>query len=319
MNNVYRARATLVLLLLCAVGILAACSQDETPEGPVAATEVVAQGLDQVAVTPPSVTPAPYPAETAVLLPPQVETAYPGGTVRVTAVSTPQPAATLPGTEAADVYLPLVAHPEDRATETAVPAATPKPPTATPTPIPTIDVAALQAELALQGLTFVPVKIGFHVGIGGNSAGLETWMRRLDEAGIPFFLKSVDNAQPILFAQELRKQSGVPHVLVYRKASGGDGSFNWDVPRYDLPPAEAAALHWQMHRDAFPPELDRSMVWLETINEVDKNQSEWLGQFAWPQPKWHWLRVSTGPPLAGHPASRSQNSGRHHRCWPSCS
>ena len=104
-------------------------------------------------------------------------------------------------------------------------------------------------------------------------------MRALDAAGIPFFLKSVDNAQPIFIAQELMKQSGVPHVLVYRKAAGGS-SYDWNVPNYSLPPAQAAEIHWQMHRDAFPPELDPSLVWLETINEVDKNVAEWLGQFA---------------------------------------
>jgi hypothetical protein len=32
--------------------------------------------------------------------------------------------------------------------------------------------------------------------------------------------------------------------------------------------------------DAFPPELDPDLVWLETINEVDKERSEWLAQFA---------------------------------------
>jgi len=151
-------------------------------------------------------------------------------------------------------------------------------PTATPPPIPTLDFAAIREELHAQGQEMATVKIGFHVSVGGNTEGLEEWMRRLDEAGVPFFLKSVDNAQPILFAQELKRASGVPHVLVYRKTSGGD--YDWDVPDYTLPPDQAAAVHWQMHRDAFPPELDPSLVWIETINEVDKNQAEWLGQFA---------------------------------------
>lgn len=29
-----------------------------------------------------------------------------------------------------------------------------------------------------------------------------------------------------------------------------------------------------------PPELDPSLVWFETMNELDKNRSEWLAQFA---------------------------------------
>ncbi|MEZ4592640.1 MAG: hypothetical protein R3D55_16060 [Chloroflexota bacterium] len=162
--------------------------------------------------------------------------------------------------------------------------ATPLPPTSspspTPTPIPTVDFTAVRAQLAAQGLTLAPVKIGFHTGLGGNSEGLEAWMRALDAAGIPFFLKSVDNAQPIFIAQEIMRQSGVPHVLVYRKAAQGGSSYDWNVPNYSLPPEQAAEIHWQMHRDAFPPELDPSLVWLETINEVDKNVAEWLGQFA---------------------------------------
>jgi hypothetical protein len=87
----------------------------------------------------------------------------------------------------------------------------------------------------------------------------------------------VDNAQPLYFAQQLRQASGVPHVLVYRKASGGD---HYNVPDYNLPPEQAALEHWQRHIEAFPPELDPNIVWLETVNEVDRTRSEWLAQFS---------------------------------------
>ncbi|MCC6606120.1 MAG: hypothetical protein IT327_23135 [Anaerolineae bacterium] len=197
---------------------------------------------------------------------------YPVSTPTAELIFTPPPIGTLDGD---DVYLPYVANP-DSATPTPLPPTE----TASPTPIPTVDFTAVRTELAAQGLALSPVKMGFHTGIGGNSTGLEQWMRALDAAGIPFFLKSVDNAQPIFIAQEIMKQSGVPHVLVYRKAAQGGSSYDWNVPNYSLPPDQAAEIHWQMHRDAFPPELDRSLVWLETINEVDKNQAEWLGQFA---------------------------------------
>ncbi|MBK7897300.1 MAG: hypothetical protein IPJ90_20930 [Anaerolineaceae bacterium] len=201
---------------------------------------------------------------------------YPASSPTAELIFTPPAAATLAG-EGSEVFLPLVNG--DEAVTT-----TPLPPTSTsipsPTPIPTVDFTAVRAELAAQGLALVPIKIGFHTGIGGNSEGLEDWMRALDAAGIPFFLKSVDNAQPIFIAQEIMRQSGVPHVLVYRKAAQGGSSYDWNVPNYSLPPEQAAEIHWQMHRDAFPPELDPSLVWLETINEVDKNVAEWLGQFA---------------------------------------
>ncbi|MBK8905915.1 MAG: hypothetical protein IPM53_32350 [Anaerolineaceae bacterium] len=242
-----------------------------TPTLPPAATP---EALSQVTASAP--TGYPLPGETPTGYPPPappvVTEPYPGVTPTAELIFTPPPVTTLDGD---DVYLPYVAGPE-AATPTPVPPTT----VPSPTPIPTVDFAAVRAELAAQGLALSPVKIGFHTGIGGNSEGLEVWMRALDAAGIPFFLKSVDNAQPIYIAQELMKQSGVPHVLVYRKASQGGSSYDWNVPNYSLPAVQAAEIHWQMHRDAFPPELDRSLVWLETINEVDKNQAEWLGQFA---------------------------------------
>lgn len=257
---------------------LSACSPPPTPTPPpppptgTAVSALSLAATNTATAANPAITP--YPAATR----------PPTGTAVAYPVASPPPAPAvtpLPPYPGA-IYLPIIGGAETAvavATATTTPTFTPSPtPTFTPTPIPTLDFPAIRSQLQNQGLALAPVKIGFHVGLGGNAAGLEEWMRRLDEAGVPFFLKSVDNAQPILFAQELRRQSGVPHVLVYRKAAGGD--YNWDVPDYSLPPAEAAAAHWQMHRDAFPPELDPGLVWLETINEVDKNQAEWLGQFA---------------------------------------
>ena len=156
------------------------------------------------------------------------------------------------------------------ATPTAAPTNTP-----VPTPTPTIDFAAVRQQLQANGQDLSFVKIGFHISGGGNRQGVDSWMRRLDEAGVPFFLKSVDDAGILFEAQQLVQASGVPHTLVYRRSGEG-----YDVPPYHLPPEQAAELHWQYHRDAFPSELDPSLVWLETINEVDKNQAEWLGQFA---------------------------------------
>jgi len=130
----------------------------------------------------------------------------------------------------------------------------------------------VRSDLQAAGQDLAFVKIGFHVGVGGNQVGLGEWMRRLDEAGAPFFLKSVDYAGPIYEAQQLMQASGVPHTLVFRSSG--------DVPNYDLPPEEAAWLHWEMHRNLFPPELDRNLVWIETVNEIDKNRSEWLARFS---------------------------------------
>ncbi|WP_420643864.1 hypothetical protein [Candidatus Leptofilum sp.] len=257
-----------ILLGLLWVTAVSACQSSPTPTPTVEPPAL----NTPAAISEASPSPVGYPLPTAV----PVTAAYPASSPTAELIFTPLPAATLDG-QGSDLFLPLI-NGDNPATATLLPPTnTPLP---SPTPIPTVDFTAVRAELAAQSLTLAPIKIGFHTGIGGNSEGLEAWMRALDAAGIPFFLKSVDNAQPLFVAQEIRRQSGVPHVLVYRRASLGGSNYDWNVPNYSLPAAQAAEIHWQMHRDAFPPELDPNLVWLETINEVDKNVAEWLGQFA---------------------------------------
>ena len=179
---------------------------------------------------------------------------------------------------------------------------------------PSLDFSALRAELALAGRELVTTKIGFHVGPGGNQTGLGDWMRCLDAAGVPFALKSADSAGQIFEGATLRAASGVPHLLIYRKSvvtpSDPDQNWNPDVPNYDLTPLQAAELHWRRHRDAFPPELQpfKSSIWVETINEVDKNRAEWLGEFAYHTAqlamaegfRWAAFGWSTGEPEPEH-------------------
>lgn len=218
------------------------------------------------------------PSATAVIppAPTLITPAPPTATETATAVPTAPPSNPTAEPKPDPLYLPLIGAAEPTtATPAAVAAADTPAPLPSPTPIPTLDFSALRTSLQAQGQTLQTVKMGFHTSLGGNQEGLTDWMSRLDEAGVPFFLKSVDNAEPLFRAQEMMAQSGVPHTLVYRRTGNG-----YDVPRYDLPPAEAAQLHWQLHRDVFPPELDPSVVWIETINEPDKSRAEWLAEFA---------------------------------------
>ena len=251
----------LFLLLLLLMGLATACLTDASP----AAATVAADGVAAVAETP-------YPAPSLALSATSVATAYPGP---AQPTATPgRPAATLAvgppaGGPTVQTFLPLIDS-EMRATPTPQPSPTPL-----PTPTPTIDFTAVRRDLNAQGKELAFAKFGFHLSVGGNRTGLGEWMRRLDAAGVPFFVKSADDAGPLVEAQNLLRASGVPHTLVFR--TSGD---EYDVPRYDLPPREAARLHWALHMAAFPPELDPSLVWLETLNEVDKERSAWLGDFA---------------------------------------
>jgi hypothetical protein len=124
--------------------------------------------------------------------------------------------------------------------------------------------------------------IGFHLGPGGNPTGIGDWMRNLDAAGIQFYIKSVDTYGVLNEAVELARNSGIRHVINYRMASSP--TYNYDVPNYNLSPSEAASIHWRATIDNLPPEykndpFHRDLVWLEVVNEVDKERSDWIGWF----------------------------------------
>ena len=192
-------------------------------------------------------------------------------TITPTATSVPPCSPVLPPLGSQKGYLPFLA----MSLATPPPLPPPLPP---PTPIsgpPPLDFNQIRADLQAQGLDLAFNKIGFHTGYGGNTTGLHDMLTLLDSHCVPFFLKSVDDAQHLYFAQQLMQQSGAPHTLVWRRTG-----LSFEVPNYDLPPAQAAQAHWQLHKNAFPPELDPSSIWIETVNEVDKERTEWLAEFS---------------------------------------
>jgi hypothetical protein len=204
--------------------------------------------------------------------------------------ATPSPASIIqPAVEfaAGDIFFPVIGGegvPPDTPTPTptslptevaevaALPAATPTP-APMPTPVIPIDFAALRAGLDAQGRDLAHNKIGFHVTFLEDREDLDDYMAQLDSNGVPFFLKSVDNAEPVYKAQELMRASGVEHILLFRTTA-------YDVADYDLNPEAAAELDWERELALWPPELDPSLVWFETLNEPDKNRAEWLARFA---------------------------------------
>lgn len=151
---------------------------------------------------------------------------------------------------------------------------------------PALDFAAIRAQLNPQGLDVAFAKIGFHDGPGGSRKGLDSYlMRCLDQAGVPFFLKSADYPDLIEKAAKLKWKSGVPHALVYRRSLPPNGVDNWnpDIPNTLATPEKAARDHWDLHRQYFPERLEpyKHLIWLETINEVDKEKGEWYGEFSY--------------------------------------
>ncbi|MBP8055071.1 MAG: hypothetical protein KA314_04485 [Chloroflexi bacterium] len=119
-------------------------------------------------------------------------------------------------------------------------------------------------------------KIGFHAGVGGNRNGIGAWMSRMDAAAKPFFIKSVDDYG---VCQEATQYTKANHTIVFRMTSHING-YNLNLPDYSLSPKAAAAKHWHFSMQALPPEFNKARVWLELINEVDKDRADWLGNFA---------------------------------------
>lgn len=144
-----------------------------------------------------------------------------------------------------------------------------KPPTPTPTPTPTpVDFEAVRQQLQAEGKALAHVKIGFHLGPGGNARGLGDYLTGLADAGVPAVIKSADAYG--VCAEALRASPN--HVTVFRM-SGGD----LELPNYDLPPEAAAEEHWARIVEALPPEFDKR-TWIEVMNEPDKERADWLGR-----------------------------------------
>lgn len=240
--------------------LVAGCNSEEVATSTFPPPPSSAATFESSASAPPSITPLPQAGITRI-------SPATAGTMESSATPDPPSIESEAFNWPNQAYVPIVVLPVQ---PTPTPTETPE-----PTPTPTIDFRAVRAQLQAQGQDLGFAKIGFHTGVGGNRTGLGEWMERLDAAGVPFFLKTADDAGPLVEAQELMRASDVPHTLVFRRS--GD---EYDTPNYDLPPDEAARQHWQLHMEAFPPELDPNLVWLETINEVDKERAEWLGRFA---------------------------------------
>ncbi len=147
------------------------------------------------------------------------------------------------------------------------------PPLALPPPSPTpapLDFEAVRADLQARGQELAFVKIGFHVGPGGNQRGLGEYLEALAAAGVPAFIKSVDDYAPCAQALDYNPEN----ITVFR-LTGGD----LELPDYNLPAEVSAEQHWARILDALPPGFDRR-TWLEVMNEPDKERAGWLGRFA---------------------------------------
>jgi hypothetical protein len=131
---------------------------------------------------------------------------------------------------------------------------------------------------------------GPHGGTGNLLTGIGDIWRDLNSKGIPAFFKGVDDYGSCGELLGIGDEYGVKNTAAYRLSSARDG-WNPDVPDWSAPSPEAAAdFHVDQTLEYLPPEFDKR-VWLEVINEPDKDEdgrypgwgsaefSEWLGRF----------------------------------------
>lgn len=127
-----------------------------------------------------------------------------------------------------------------------------------------------------MGVIMAYSKVGFLAsGGGGNPTGIGNYVNSLHNAGIPAVVMCNDGMVGISDALA----TGGNHVMLYRIVK--DNTEQWSVPDYGLSPAAAAQKHWDKLRPEFHPDFtaNKSKIWLQPINEVDKNRSDWLGNF----------------------------------------
>lgn len=150
---------------------------------------------------------------------------------------------------------------------------------------------------------------GFHTGTTGRSNGIGDFLREVDAAGVPFFAYCADGTTSLVDAQEIMRNSNVPHHAVFRRTTFPHNQGGYSVPDYNESPEDAARKQWISHRDRWPKELDPSLIYSETINELRKEVewADWIGQFCYHTAllalqngfKWCGPAYSTGTPDEG--------------------
>lgn len=120
---------------------------------------------------------------------------------------------------------------------------------------------------------------GFHGGNGGNHTGIKEHWLALNAANVPFFCKSIDGYK-IEAVDIAAANPTTPHIVIFRLSTAGQNDgYNYDVPNYNTTPLIAASTHWNRTKAKLPPEFNKNIVWVEPINEVDKNRASWVGEF----------------------------------------
>jgi hypothetical protein len=150
---------------------------------------------------------------------------------------------------------------------------------------------------------------GFHTSTTGRTEGIGQFLRDVDAAGVPFFACCVDGTSSLIDAQNIMKNSNVAHNALFRQSYFPHNQGGSDVPDYTEDPQEAARKQWESHKARWPQDLDPTLVFGETVNELRKETewAGWIGEFCFQTGllalrdgyKWCGPGYSTGTPEEG--------------------
>jgi hypothetical protein len=115
----------------------------------------------------------------------------------------------------------------------------------------------------------------FHAGEPSNTNGIGKWLKLMADNKIPFSCKAVNGTASLVDGQNLIK-AGHDGFLVWRKMYNFSGMSD-DVPKYGADIETEADRYWNAVLRDFPADLDKNLVFVELINEPDKNWASWLG------------------------------------------
>lgn len=116
------------------------------------------------------------------------------------------------------------------------------------------------------------IAFGFHAGEPALTDGLGDFLKAMADSGQLVAAKSVDGTAGLMDYQKLIK-GGAKGCAIYRCLHGDD------VPPYSSDNfVGIAKLYMDKLNEHWPKELDKSLFYVELINEVDKLKADWVGK-----------------------------------------
>ena len=166
-------------------------------------------------------------------------------------------------------------------------------------------------------MTKLKLGVGFHANTPCHCDGIGDYLQKLASNGHMIAAKSVDSTASLMDYQQLRDQGhdgvGVFRCLAWKNADPPPGWHtprDQDVPPYGADPKKTALVYRDKLRAAWPPEMKKQYFYVEMINECDKNQSDWLGNFMVELGK---LLMADGFKFAGPSWSGGEPEPEHNR------